>query len=119
MEAEHGVREFVFTYYVQTINIHRFLEAAQKGLEYTPTINHQVCCELVAIHPSAQRRRILRTRVERVFEWNSVDDIWSADHKDMRLYIAVTFRLHLLCKIQNTIQVDLIVLILMYGYLYD
>lgn len=58
---------------MQTINIHRFLEAAQKGLEYTHTINHQVCCELVAIHPSAQR--ILRTRVERVFEWNPVDDI--------------------------------------------
>lgn len=78
MEAEHGVREFVFTYYVQTINIHRFLDAAQKGLEYTPTINHQVCCEVVAIHSSAQRQRILWTRVERVFEWNewnSVDDI--------------------------------------------
>lgn len=37
----------------------------------------------------------------------------------MQLYIAVTFRLHLLCKIQNTVQVDLIVLILMFGYLYD
>lgn len=70
--------------------------------------------------PSIEQSRLLyRCIVERVFEWNSVDDIWSADHKDMRLYIAVTFRLHLLCKIQNTIQVDLIVLILMYGYLYD
>lgn len=55
MEAEHCVTEFVFSYYVYTINIHRFLEAAQKGLEYTPTINHQVCSELVAVHPSAQR----------------------------------------------------------------